>query len=518
MLERRDRVVIGLLVLVNLTAVAWFFAHWAGLPDWSVHPVMFAIASLIVLYRLGGYAVHWALLPFMRTPGPAPRLERPLRVGVATTFVPASESLAMLERTVRSLVEMEGGHDTWVLDEGDDARVREMCRDAGARYFTRRGHPHYNTDGGPFRARTKYGNYNAWLDSVGFDAYDAIVTFDPDHVPSSDYLTETLGYLVDEDVAFVQPPQVYYNQRASMVARGAAEETYAYYSSGQMAAYGMGYPIVTGCHTVHRSTALEEIGGLPAHDADDLLSSLLYRTSGWRGVYVPRILARGLTPVDWHGYLRQQRRWARSVLDIKLREWPRRVGRMPFRERVFSGLHGLYYVRGLSSLAEIMLLGFMAATGIIPAFVSYTTGVHALAMFGTLVVTDFYRQRFYLDRRREWGLHWRASLLQLAKWPQLVVAVWQVLRGVDRPFVVTPKTLQAGDAGPPTLLTRPHLATLGFFAVCVALGLAFGRDVHPLVYVGIGVMAATIGILLGTAMRVPPPAFDPAIPVTAPPE
>ena len=41
--------------------------------------------------------------------------------------------------------------------------------------------------------------------------------------------------------------------------------------------------------------------------------------TGWQGVYVPEILARGITPVDWMGYLRQQRRWARSVLDFKLR-------------------------------------------------------------------------------------------------------------------------------------------------------------------------------------------------------
>src|SRR5215468_4921127 len=93
---------------------------------------------------------------------------------------------------------------------------------------------------------------------------------------------------------------------------GAAEETYAYYSAAQMAAYALGYPIITGCHNAHRVTALQAVGGFAPHEADDLLLTLHYRARGWRGVYVPQVLARGLTPVDWPGYLQQQRRWARS--------------------------------------------------------------------------------------------------------------------------------------------------------------------------------------------------------------
>ena len=59
-----------------------------------------------------------------------------------------------------------------------------------------------------------------------------------------------------------------------------------------MYCYAMGYPIVTGCHTTHRAAALKAVGGFASHDADDLLITLLYRSQGWRGVYVPKILAR----------------------------------------------------------------------------------------------------------------------------------------------------------------------------------------------------------------------------------
>lgn len=149
-------------------------------------------------------------------------------------------------------------------------------------------------------------------------------------------LLRTLGYLHDPSIGYVQAAQVYYNQPASFVARGAAEETYAYYSSIQMTTYALGYPIVTGCHNVHRAVALRQVGGFAPHEADDLLITTFYRAAGWRGVYVPETLALGLTPVDWTGYLRQQRRWARSVLDVKFRIYPKVAGRLPRVDRPAS--------------------------------------------------------------------------------------------------------------------------------------------------------------------------------------
>jgi cellulose synthase/poly-beta-1,6-N-acetylglucosamine synthase-like glycosyltransferase len=98
-------------------------------------------------------------------------------------------------------------------------------------------------------------------------------------------------------------------------------------------------------------TALQQVGGFAPHDADDLLITVWYRAAGWQGVYVPTILARGLTPVDWTGYLTQQRRWARSVLDIKFRVYPDLAGRLPHREQVLACLHGLYYLRGLRQVS-----------------------------------------------------------------------------------------------------------------------------------------------------------------------
>src|SRR5262245_36012972 len=139
-----------------------------------------------------------------------------------------------------------------------------------------------------------------------------------------------------------------------------------------MAAYGFGQPNVVGCHNTHRVTALRDVGGFAPHDADDLLLGLLYQAHGWNGVYVPRILARGVTPVDWNGYLAQQHRWARSVIDIKCRLHHYLGKKLPPVGQVISMLHGLFYMQNsVTSCAGLVLLVYMLVTGDVPNVISF---------------------------------------------------------------------------------------------------------------------------------------------------
>jgi cellulose synthase (UDP-forming) len=429
------------------------------------------------------------------------------RVGVATTFVPGAEPLGMLEETVGALVAMDYPHDTWVLDEGDDSAVRQLCSRLGAHYFTRRHQPDYQTERGVFERRSKHGNYNAWFREIAFERYDAIVGFDPDHVPAREFLTRTLGYLRDPSVGYVQAAQVYYNQRASWIARGAAEETYAYYSSVQMVSYGLGYPIVTGCHHVHRTAALRAIGGLPPHEADDLLATIRYRATGWRGVYVPETLAVGLTPVAWRAYLTQQRRWARSVLDVKLRIYPRVALDLPPIERLVSLLHGLYYLHGLMTALGILVIGYMLASGDIPRVFSTETLPYVLVLIAALQASDFFRQRFFLNSG-ERGIHWRAGLLRFAKWPVVLLALKDVLRPRRVDYALTAKIRQ-----PPrrSLLVAPHALSVAFLLGAGLLGTVSNDVYNGPLWSTAGVLIALPLAAMATSLRSEPPPYDPAL-------
>ena len=315
---------------------------------------------------------------------------------------------------------------------------------------------------------------------------------DPDHVPAPTFLFQMLGYFDDLRIGYVQAAQAYYNQAASFIARGAAEETYAYYASTQMAAYALGFPIVTGCHTAHRAAALRQVGGFAPHDADDLLLTFLYRAAGWQGVYVPHILARGLTPVHWAGYLRQQHRWARSVLDIKCRAYPRLVGRLPRTERVLGLLHGLSYVQGLTTGVGVGLLAFMLASGVVPQFMTDGTLWWGVGLAAVLRGTDCYRQRFFLGGRMEWGLHWRAGLLQLAKWPHLGLALLEVLFDRHYPYWVTPKV----RAPAPRMVVRAHLPIVALLVLAWTVGAVVGHSRPLLLHLGAaGLVLASLTLM-----------------------
>jgi cellulose synthase/poly-beta-1,6-N-acetylglucosamine synthase-like glycosyltransferase len=491
-----DYLVFALLTCLSLAAIVHFFSYLLFLDGWLTYPLTFSVVTLLVAAVLASAQLRWLMLPLMTRPRPMPASSR-WKVGVATTFVPAAEPLEMLEETVQALVAMETPHDTWVLDEGDDPRVKAMCQRLGARHFSRKGVPEYQSESGAFQSRTKHGNYNAWLREIGFDRYEIVAAFDPDHVPERAFLTRVLGYFADRKIGYVQAAQAYYNQEASFIARGAAEETYAYYSSMQMASFALGYPILTGCHNTHRVSALRQVGGFAAHDADDLLLTQLYRAAGWQGVYVPEILARGLTPVDWRGYLMQQRRWARSVLDVKLRIYPRLAAKLPTKTRLISFLHGLNYLQeGLLPFAGLILLAVMLATGTTPAL-SKLFGAELAVLYGALLLCNFYRQRFYLSRREEWGLPWRAGVLQFAKWPYFVAALTEVILDKRVPYTITPKVKQVSRS-------MAYLWPQVFIALtlCVAwvVGSAAGHEMHVSVHVWTVVMVAGALVLVCTGL------------------
>ena len=500
---RLDYLAFTVLTAINAAAIGGFALYWMRLDGWATSVVLW-LATAVIVRNLSIHQMRWFTLLLMRRPLPRPA--RPgWRVAAVTTFVPEYEPLEMLEQTVEALVAMDYPHDVWVLDEGDDERVRALCRRLGAHHFSRRNRPDYQTKTGTFQTRSKHGNYNAWLHEHGFESYDLIAAFDPDHVPRPHFLTSVLGYFEDPEVGYVQAPQAYYNQKASFIARGAAEETYAYYSSIQMAYHGLGHPVVTGCHQTHRAAALHAVGGFAAHEADDLLLTLHYRAAGWKGVYVPQILARGLTPVDWAGYLTQQRRWARSVLDIKFRHYPRLAGRMVPLDRLVSLLHGLYYLQGLTALLALAVLLYIQATGHVPGFITYTTGAYAVGLLLILRLTDFYRQRFFLDRRAEWGVLWRASVLQLAKWPFLLIAFVDAVRGRKSSYVITPKI---GTPERPYLLVWPHLLILLLLAAALVIGLMTGRGTDPSILAWTALTAFTSGLFIWSETRAFPAPYD----------
>jgi cellulose synthase (UDP-forming) len=252
--------------------------------------------------------------------------------------------------------------------------------------------------------------------------------------------------------------------------------------------------------------ALREVGGLAPHDADDLLITLHYRAKGWEGVYVSEILARGLTPVNWSGYLTQQRRWARSVLDVKIRLYPKLSRHLTLRSRVMGFLHGLHFLhKGFTLFTAVLLLLFMLATGINPKVVSFAALPKFAILWMALQLCEFYRQRFYLDWRSEWGFHWRAGLLQWAKWPHMLLGLCDVIFLRRFAYVLTSKTEPAARK---RMLSGPLVAVVILICAAWIVGAASGRTVNPLLQIGAAVVVTVSAALILTEFLDFPPPYN----------
>ena len=458
------------LILLSVLRIGVFLAfllYWFSGSQWWFDPWRVAIGGLCIIAFLGAQ-MRWSSLFFMARPLPCTETPR-FRVAVVTTCVPSLEPLPMIERTLIELVKLDYPHDTWLLDEGDEAELRNLCRRVGVRHFSRKNEPWYRQESGKYAAYTKHGNYNAWLQEKGYANYDILIAFDPDHVPVPEFTSAVLGYFADPSVAYVQAPQAYYNQSSSLIARGAAEETYGYYSAGQMASFGLGRTVVTGCHCAHRLSALREVGGFPDHLAEDLVLTARYGAADWKGIYVPQVLATGCAPVTWSGYIHQQLRWTQSLLDIKLRRLPRLA-------ELSSGKALLDYLQGFGYLYDAILAG--GALLVIGAALLTGKGQAAVQRFDTPIVaitfallaaSEAFRWRFYLKPAQVRGPHWRAAILRLAKWPYTLWSLWVVIKEAPTRYVVTPKTAMPSTE---RLLWPPHFGIVLFLTLCLVAGFA----------------------------------------------
>jgi cellulose synthase (UDP-forming) len=454
--------------------------------------MVIGVLLMIVLQLIVGLRT-WVLTYFAvqaRDPVPMP-VPAGLRVAVLTTIVPGKEPVELVMTTLRAMkrIRHNGPLDVWLLDEGDDETVRRHCAEIGVRHFSRKGRPEWNQLSGPFRAKTKHGNHNAWRAAHESD-YDVVAQMDPDHVPYPNFLERSVGYFSDPDTAFVVAPQVYANLSESFVARGAAELAYIFHGVMQRGGNGRGAPLLIGTNHLYRPTAFQQIDGYQDCIIEDHLTSMvIYSTVNpatghhWRGVYTPDIIAVGEGPATYTDFFSQQKRWAYGIWEIVRRHSPTLFPRMPhWSQRLsFFALQTHYPTTAITWVIGVLLSAMYLVGGItvtrLPALV--WAGLFVSNIGVGLAFFEF-TQRFNLveHERRSWG--WSGMLLELITAPIYVAAAAAQLAGRPLAYVVTAKGAAAsGD----TLRTfRPHLGWAAVAGGCLIIGRILGHN-YPALYI-----------------------------------
>ncbi|WP_307865670.1 glycosyltransferase family 2 protein, partial [Streptomyces montanisoli] len=516
----RIRAVLLMTLAPVLSAVLLAYLVWPshrterhGGEQWLVafDHVMLVSIGCIALFMLVNVASVAHATMVARDPIPVTP-EAGTRVAFLTTYVPGKEPLAMVRATLRGAVRLrhEGPFDVWLLDEGDDDEARALCAELGVHHFTRKGVPEWNRPKGVHKARTKHGNYNAWLAMHG-DAYDFFASVDTDHVPVPGFLERMLGYFRDPDVAFVVGPQVYGNY-TSPVTKAAESQQFLFHALIQRAGNRYRAPMFVGTNNVVRVSALKQAGGLYDSITEDMATGFeIHRRRNpltgrfWRSVYTPDVLAVGEGPASWTDFFTQQLRWSRGTYETLFKQYWKAPFQMPPGRVLNYSLMLVYYpmtaVNWFLGILSSVLFLWLGASG---TQVSSEIWLMLYSDAAALQVGLYlWNRRHNVSPHEPEGSGGLAGMAMSALSAPIYLRslASAVLRTRGR-FVVTPK---GGEASPDRAATfRLHLLWAGVLASSLAASAVLGHThaaMRTWAVLALAVSLAPVAIWLWTDHR-----------------
>lgn len=397
----------------------WWFFHEDRM---GFAPLYWPLTIALIL-KLASRAYEWYNYFDISVPE-KPERTREYTVDMFTTACPG-EPHKMIIRTLRKMVAVTYPHTTYLCDEGDDPILKAECERLGVVHVTRKE-----------KINAKAGNINNALKQA---TGEIAIILDPDHEPVPEFIDRVLPYFEDETVGYVQCTQGYYNQPESFVAKAAAEQTYHFYGPMMMCMSSYGTAQAIGANCAFRRAALDSIGGHAPGTTEDMHTSMLMQAKGWKPVFIPEMLSKGLVPADVSAFYKQQLKWGRGTFDLFVRVLPKIIKDLRWRQRLHHLMAPLYYLSGFVNFINILIPIIALFFGEVPWIVDPEPFIlfYAPILLMTLFIRQ-YSQRWLLEKT-ERGFHIRGGILQLGTWWIYFVSLIYTIFNVKVPYIPTPK-------------------------------------------------------------------------------
>jgi len=301
--DRKRRLRARIYSVLTIGAGLAYFSLLPGSLAWE-HPVVSGLFLAAEVVCLGLFVLAAADVWQLRfKPESGLPVEAPTSVDVFVTV--CGEPLPIVERALQSAaaLEWDGPLEIYVLDDGGSAEVERRAGELGLTYLSR---PMEGVE----TTHRKAGNLNFGL--ARSDG-EIILTLDADHEIAPDALRVMAGYHRIPDVAFVQSKQSFlvpsgdpFNSRDPV-----------FYDAVQLANDADDTTISCGSGVLYRREALEDIGGFAEWNlVEDLTTSYELHSKGWKGLYFPFAVTRGLAPANIIEVCQQRLQWAIDTMRI----------------------------------------------------------------------------------------------------------------------------------------------------------------------------------------------------------
>lgn len=246
------------------------------------------------------------------------------------------EPLQVLETTLRAVSRIDYQPlKVYVLDDKGSPEVAELSRSLGFNYASR------PLEGLP-RRDSKSGNLNFGL---SLSSGELILVLDADQVPEPDIISRMAGFFKLPRVAYVQSRQSFYLPEGDPF----YNRDEIFYEVVQPSNDHANAVISCGSGVIYRRLALAELEGFATWNIiEDLTTSYELLSRGWKGIYFPYTLSRGLAPQTLHGVYRQRFQWCLDTMRLFFWDNPFKKPGLTFSQRLhFFVIMFSYLVSGL---------------------------------------------------------------------------------------------------------------------------------------------------------------------------
>ena len=185
---------------------------------------------------------------------------------------------------------------------------------------------------------------------------DLILFLDCDHVPTQDFLKNTVGYFQEDEKLFlvqtphffINPNPVEKNLRTSIESPG---ENEMFYGFVQLGLDFWNSSFFCGSAAILRRRHIEEVGGIQGESiTEDAETSMHLHAKGYRSLYMARPMTCGLSPETFDDFIIQRSRWTQGMIQIFSLKNPLFFKGLSFAQRLCYLNACLFWFFGLARL------------------------------------------------------------------------------------------------------------------------------------------------------------------------
>ncbi|MHC6178795.1 glycosyltransferase family 2 protein [Clostridium sp. JNZ X4-2] len=234
----------------------------------------------------------------------------------------------------------------YICDDGHRDEIEKLAGFFKIHYVTRE-----NND------FAKAGNINNALSN--YCRGELFSVLDADMIPKPNYLKKMVGYFKENNVGFIQSPQVFYNpdpfQYNLNLDDKIPNEQDFFMREVQAGRARYNALFHVGTNALFSRKAIDDIGGIPTGSiTEDMATGMLLQARGYKSVFVNEILAVGLSAEYYKDFAKQRKRWCRGNIQVSKKWNPLTMKGLTFIQRLlyFSGI--LYWYSGVSKMIYIL--------------------------------------------------------------------------------------------------------------------------------------------------------------------